>query len=93
MGLPVYSFSRQAPSSGDGRGGDQTISDAFGSGTARGGVDTKSSFMKCNLNLSDLPPALGKRFQEVVADQYKGDMQAALAAFWDLHDKHGRSKA
>lgn len=49
----------------------------------------KNGFMKCNLNLSDLPPALGKRFQEVVADQYKGDMQAAVTAFLDLHDRHG----
>jgi integron integrase len=53
----------------------------------------KNGLMKCNLNLSDLPPALEKRFREVVENQYKGDMQAALAAFLDLHDKHGRCKA
>jgi hypothetical protein len=28
-----------------------------------------------------------------VANQYKGDVQVALAAFLDLHDKHGTSAA
>jgi integron integrase len=49
----------------------------------------KNGFMKSNLNLSDLPPALEKRFREAVANEYKGDMQAALAAFLDLHDRRG----
>ncbi len=48
----------------------------------------KNGFMKSNLNLSELPPALERRFREVVTNQYKGDMQMALAAFLDLHDKH-----
>ncbi len=52
----------------------------------------KNGFMKCNLNLSDLPPLLEKRFREVVANQYKGDMQAALTAFLDLYDKHGAAR-
>jgi integron integrase len=49
----------------------------------------KNGFMKSNLNLSDLPPALEKRFREVVQNHYKGDMERTLAAFLDLHDKHG----
>jgi hypothetical protein len=48
----------------------------------------KNGFMKANLNLSELPPAQERRFREVVTNQYKGDMQTALAAFLDLHDTH-----
>ena len=51
----------------------------------------KNGFMKSNIALAELPPALEKRFREVVANQYQGDMQVALAEFLDLHDKHGAS--
>lgn len=51
----------------------------------------KNGFMKPHIALAELPPALEKRFREVVANQYQGDMQVALAEFLDLHDKHGAS--
>jgi integron integrase len=51
----------------------------------------KNGLMKPGLALAELPPALEKRFRETVANHYQGDMQAALAAFLDLHDKHGPS--
>ena len=46
-------------------------------------------FMRLGLALADLPPALEKRFREAVARQYKGDVQLAVMAFLDLHEKHG----
>lgn len=49
----------------------------------------KNSFLKPSINLADLPPVLEKRFRETVANQYKGDVQAALAAFLELHEKYG----
>lgn len=49
----------------------------------------KNGFMKPSLALADLPAALEKRFREIVAKQYKGDVQLALMAFLDLHEKYG----
>jgi hypothetical protein len=57
------------------------------------GMFGKSGLMKPNLALADLPPALEKRFRDVVQNHYKGDIQTALAGFLDLHDKHGASAA
>jgi hypothetical protein len=51
-----------------------------------------NGFMKPHIALAELPPALEKRFREVVASQYKGDIQVALTAFLELHDKHGATR-
>ena len=37
----------------------------------------------------DLPETLEKHFWDVVQDDYHGDLQAAVAAFLDLHEKYG----
>ena len=37
----------------------------------------------------DLPEALEKHFWDVVHDDYHGNLQAAMAAFLDLHEKYG----
>src|SRR5262245_37908757 len=37
----------------------------------------------------DLPETLEKHFWDVVRDSYHGDLQAAMAAFLELHDKYG----
>jgi len=37
----------------------------------------------------DLPKTLEKHFWDVVRDSYHGDLQAAMAAFLELHDKYG----
>jgi hypothetical protein len=50
-----------------------------------------NGFMKPNIALGELPPALEKRFREVVTNNFKGDVQAALSAFLDLHAKHDTS--
>jgi integron integrase len=52
----------------------------------------KNGFMKPNIALAELPAALEKRFREVVANGFKGDVQAALTAFLELHDKHGAAR-
>jgi integron integrase len=51
-----------------------------------------NGFMKPNIALGELPPALEKRLRETVTNQYKGDIQAALTAFLDLHEKHGAAR-
>jgi len=48
-----------------------------------------NGFMKPNIALGELPVALEKRLREAVTNKYKGDIQAALTALLDLHDKHG----
>jgi integron integrase len=48
-----------------------------------------NGFLKPNIALGELPPVLEKRFRETVANQYKGDVQTALAGFLDLQEKHG----
>ena len=40
----------------------------------------------------DLPETLEKHFWDVVQDGYHGDLQAAVAAFLDLHEKYGWKK-
>ena len=40
----------------------------------------------------ELPEALEKHFWDVVQDDYHGDLQAAVAAFLDLHEKYGWKK-
>jgi hypothetical protein len=37
----------------------------------------------------DLPEDLEKHFWHVVRDNYRGDLQAAVAAFLRLHEKYG----
>ena len=37
----------------------------------------------------DLPEDLEKHFWHVVRDNYHGDLQAAVAAFLQLHEKYG----
>jgi hypothetical protein len=37
----------------------------------------------------DLPEDLEKHFWHVVRDNYRGDLQAAVIAFLQLHDKYG----
>ena len=40
----------------------------------------------------DLPEALEKHFWDIVQDDYHGDLQAAVAAFLDLHEKYSWKK-
>ena len=47
------------------------------------------SRMRPSLALADLPPALEKGFREIVAKQYQGEVQLAVMAFLELHEKHG----
>ncbi len=47
----------------------------------------KNGFIKPNIALAELPPTLERRVREVVTNSFKGDLQAALAAFVDLHDQ------
>jgi hypothetical protein len=37
----------------------------------------------------DLPPTLQMRLNTVIEDSYHGDVQAAVAAFLQLHEKYG----
>ena len=37
----------------------------------------------------DLPEVLEQHFWEVVRSSYHGDLQAAMAAFLELHEKYG----
>lgn len=52
----------------------------------------KNGFMKSSIALGELPPALEKRFRDVVQNHYQGDIQAALTAFLDLYDKHNPAR-
>ena len=40
----------------------------------------------------NLPEALEKHFWDIVQDDYHGDLQAAVAAFLDLHEKYSWKK-
>jgi hypothetical protein len=37
----------------------------------------------------NLPSSLEKHFREVVRESYNGNLQVAIAAFLQLHDKYG----
>ena len=37
----------------------------------------------------DLPEVLEKHFWDIVRDSYHGDLQAAMVAFLELHEKYG----
>lgn len=52
----------------------------------------KNGLMRPNIPISDLTPALGKRFREVLENCYHGDIQSTIAAFLDLHDKYAERK-
>jgi flavodoxin len=37
----------------------------------------------------DLPTSLERHFRDVIRESYNGDLQAAIAAFLQLHKKYG----
>lgn len=37
----------------------------------------------------ELSPVLEKQFRQVIQESYQGDLQAAISAFLQLHEKYG----